>query len=104
MESEFLSYAELAVLEKKEREELEMTKKALAETREILSEMEKWWKDSSQANFVLASRLKSSEEKLTEMLKEERRQKEVWKEAYESVTGSRTWTMMGKVKKVFGKK
>ena len=107
MNSEVLSYAELVVRERREREELEQIRKDLEETRALLSEMEKWWKDSSQANAVLTARLHAaapSNAELYEAIKEERRQKTVWREAYESVTGSKSWRMISNIKKAIGKK
>lgn len=104
MESEFLSYADLVKLEREEREELELTKKVLSDTRNTLSQIEKWWRDSSQANALLSSRIHTIDSELTEKLEEEKRQKLVWKEAYESVTGSKTWRMMSRIKRLFGKK
>ena len=100
-ENEVLSYADLARLERAEKEELEKTKKLLEEANEILGEIEKWWKDSSQANAVLSSRLQEADSSMTELLEEERRQKLIWKEAYESVTGSRSWRWITKVKRIF---
>lgn len=99
-ENEVLSYADLARLEQEEKQELIKTKKLLEEANAILSEIEQWWKDSSQANAVLTSRLQESENDLTKLLEEERRQKLIWKNAYESVIGSRSWKMISKMKRI----
>lgn len=99
-----LSYEGLAALERKEREELDSLRIRLRKTEELLGEVEKWWKDSSQANFALTARLKRADSETEKIVAEERRQKLIWKEAYESVTGSRTWRMITKVKGIFGRK
>jgi len=99
-----LSYEELEALLQKEKEEHESTKLKLLQTEELLEEVKKWWKDSSQANFALSARLGRADSEMEKLLQEERRQKQIWREAYESVTGSRTWRSIVKVKGIFGKK
>ncbi len=103
---EILSYGELLSLYNREKNELEPTRKMLGEAKDTLSEVQKAWKDASQANFLLSSKLSEIEEsdsRNEQILHEKDRQIRVWREAYESVIHSRTWKIASKFKRVFKK-
>ena len=81
-----------------------------SELKEALACAEKSWRDASQANFLLSSKLKKVQDELDEKVKHLQEECdardsaiEVWRSAYETVTQSKTWKMSLKVKKLFGR-
>ncbi|MBS6705864.1 MAG: hypothetical protein KH281_05445 [Lachnospiraceae bacterium] len=74
-------------------------------------EMETYWQQASQANYQLNARLVKAEDTLkkkeqefsteTRRLTEER---DIWKQAYETVVNSKTWKAAQKLKRTLGKK
>lgn len=75
------------------------------------AEIESSWQQASQANFQLNTRLVKAEEALEAERKEFESEKnrliqerEVWRQAYESVANSKTWKTAQKIKRTLGKK
>lgn len=75
------------------------------------AEIEKYWQQASQANYQLNARLVKAEDALAgkeqkysaeiRRLTEER---DIWKQAYETVVNSKTWKAAQKLKRTLGKK
>lgn len=75
------------------------------------AEIETYWQQAAQANYQLNARLLKAEEALEKKEKEftgelQRltHEREVWKQAYETVVHSKTWRAAQKLKKTLGKK
>ena len=86
---------------------IEELEKKCRELEEALAFAEKSWKEASQANFLLDTKLKKVKDQLAakDLKIQEYHDRYVsYKNAYESVVNSRTWKMTAKVKGVFGKK
>ena len=70
-------------------------------------ELEAFWKQSSQANTELNRSLQEMGKKFADKEEELAAMEQVartWREAYESVIHSKSWRMMGKLKRLIGKK
>ena len=75
------------------------------------AETEAYWQQASQANFQLNARLLKTEELLAQKEKESAaeiqrltEEREIWRQAYETVVNSRTWRTAQKLKKTLVKK
>ena len=80
--------------------------KSYDELQATCNEIERYWKQSTQANAQLNAKLLAAEAALTQKTQEEQiHQQEIqqWKTAYETVINSRTWRIAGKIKKIFGR-
>ena len=81
--------------------------KRCRELEEALAFAEKNWKEASQANFLLDSKLKKVTDELAAKDNEIQSHYDrflTYKNAYEAVVNSRTWKMSMKIKRLFGKK
>ena len=77
------------------------------EQERLNKELEAFWKQSSQANAELNRSLQEMEKKFADKEEELANMEQVaktWREAYESVIHSKSWRMMGKLKRLIGKK
>lgn len=80
--------------------------KANKELQKVCDEIEQYWKQSSQANAVLNSRLVETQRKLEEATNgtiASQNDAQQWKMAYETLVNSRTWRLANKIKRVFGR-
>lgn len=75
------------------------------------AEIETYWQQAAQANYQLNARLLKAEEllakkekELSEEIQRLSHERDVWKQAYETVTHSKTWRAAQKLKKTLGKK
>lgn len=109
------TYGELMKAECEARKNLLHCQEELQTVREALDFADKNWRDASQANFLMASQVQKLKKTVAEVkenhakhiedaVREQARQSETWRMAYESVINSRTWRLGKKIKRLFGKK